>query len=51
MSDEELAKTLAALAKARAELVGSPEMALAFLVEAGILMPDGELTPPYRQDP
>jgi hypothetical protein len=32
------------------ELISSPEKALAFLVRAGIVTPDGKLTPPYRQD-
>ena len=43
MSNEELARTLAAMKALREELTSSPEKALAFLVEAGILMPDGEL--------
>jgi len=50
MSNDELATSRVAMRKLRDELVSSPEKALAFLVRAGILMPDGKLTPPYRQD-
>ena len=50
MSNEELARTLASMDKLREELVSSPEKARAFLVEAGIVTPDGKLTAPYRQD-
>jgi hypothetical protein len=50
MSDEELKATLEAMKKQRAERAGSPEKALAFLVEAGFLTPEGELTENYRQD-
>jgi hypothetical protein len=49
MSNEELARSQAAMAKLREELVASPEKARAFLVEAGIVTPDGKLTEPYRR--
>jgi hypothetical protein len=50
MSNEELKRSLAAMKELRDELVASPEKALAFLVEAGLVTPDGKLTAPYRQD-
>jgi hypothetical protein len=49
MSNEDLQKTLDALAAAQKELTSSPAKALAFLVEHGFVTPDGELTEPYRQ--
>jgi hypothetical protein len=50
MNDEDLKATLEALEKLRREHAGSPEKARAFLVEAGFITPDGELTENYRQD-
>jgi len=50
MSDEELKATLEALEKLRNELAGSREKSHAFLVEAGFVTPEGELTEHYRQD-
>ncbi len=50
MSNEEMKKSRAAMVEFRDELVASPEKALAFLVEAGIVTPDGKLTAPYRHD-
>lgn len=43
MSDQEFQNTLVALESLRAELVSSPEKARAYLIEAGILSPDGEV--------
>lgn len=42
MSNKELKRTLQALTEVRQELAGSDEKALAFLIKAGILTPDGE---------
>lgn len=50
MSDEELKATLEGLKKLREEHAASPEKARAFLVEAGFITLDGELTENYRQD-
>jgi len=50
MSNEELAKSRVLHKKLIDEVTASPQKALAFLVEAGILTPAGELTTPYRQD-
>ena len=50
MSDEELKITLAASKALMEEVTSSPEKALAFLVEMGLVTPDGQLTAPYRQD-
>jgi hypothetical protein len=50
MSDEELKKTLEAGRALAEEVTSSPEKALAFLVEMGLVTPDGRLTEPYRQD-
>lgn len=50
MSDEDLKATLDALERVRREHTASPEKALAFLVKAGFLTPEGELTKNYRQD-
>jgi hypothetical protein len=41
MSTEELKRTLEVMERVRKELAGSKERSLAFLVEAGILFPDG----------
>lgn len=49
MSDSELKKSVEAMEKLRKELTSSPEKALKFLVEAGIVTESGELTEPYRQ--
>jgi hypothetical protein len=49
MSDEELKKTVDALNSLQKELTSSPAKALAFLVEAGFVTPDGELTEQYQQ--
>lgn len=49
MSNEDLQRTLDALAALQKELTSSPAKALAFLVEVGIVTPDGELTEPYQQ--
>jgi len=49
MSNEELKATLEALQKLSEELAGSREKSHAFLVEAGFVTPDGELTENYRQ--
>jgi hypothetical protein len=49
MSDEDLKATLQALKKLRNEIAGSPEKARAFLVKAGFVTPDGQLTEHYRQ--
>jgi hypothetical protein len=49
MSDEELKTTLEALEKVQRECANSPEKAHAFLVEAGFVTPEGELTENYRQ--
>jgi hypothetical protein len=50
MSEQELKKSLDAMSSLRQDLASSPEKALAFLVEIGIVTPDGELTKQYRQD-
>jgi len=50
MSDEELQATLEGLKKLSEEHAASPEKARAFLVEAGFITPDGELTENYRQN-
>ena len=42
MSDQEFQNTVEAMASLRDELISSPERARAYLVEAGILPPDGE---------
>jgi hypothetical protein len=49
MSEQDLRATLEAMSKVREEATSSPAKALAFLVEAGINTPSGELTEPYRQ--
>ena len=49
MSNEELKRTREAMKSLTAELVASPEKARAFLVEAGIVTPSGELTEPYKR--
>jgi hypothetical protein len=49
MSDQDLQETLEAMAKVVAEVTTSKSKALAFLVEAGINTPTGELTEPYKQ--
>ncbi len=41
MSDKELRNTVEAMTSFRVELTSSPERALTYLVEAGILLPDG----------
>jgi hypothetical protein len=43
MSDKEFENTVQAMASLRDELTSSPERARAYLVEAGILLPDGNL--------
>lgn len=49
MSDQDLQETLEAMSKVVAEVTTSKSKALAFLVEAGINTPTGELTEPYKQ--
>jgi predicted translin family RNA/ssDNA-binding protein len=49
MSEQELKKSVEAIQNLRNDLTSSKEKALAFLVEAGIVTPSGELTKPYRQ--
>jgi hypothetical protein len=49
MSDQELKKTVDAMQNLCDDLTSSKEKALAFLVEAGFVTPNGELTEPYRQ--
>jgi hypothetical protein len=44
MSDQEFRNTVEAITSLRDELTSSPERARAYLVEAGILPPDGEGT-------
>jgi len=43
MSDKEFKSTVEAMASLRDELTSSPEKARAYLVEAGILPPDGNV--------
>jgi len=43
MSDEDLKATLEAMKKLTDELVGSPEKTRAFLVDAGLINPEGGL--------
>ncbi len=50
MSDKELMESREAMKKLREDLTSSPEKAQEFLVRAGILTPEGELTEPYRKD-
>jgi hypothetical protein len=50
MSDKDLKETLEGLRKLREEFAASPQKARDFLVEAGFITPDGELTEHYRQD-
>ncbi len=49
MSDQDLKKSLEAMKLLRKDLTSSPAKALAFLVEAGIVTPAGDLTEHYRQ--
>ena len=49
MSGQELEKSVEAMQTLRNDLTSSKEKALAFLVEAGIVTPAGELTEQYRQ--
>lgn len=49
MSDQDLKETVEAVKALRQQLTSSPGKALAFLVEAGIVTPTGELTEKYRQ--
>ena len=49
MSGQELKKSVEAMQAHRDDLTSSKEKALAFLVEAGIVTPTGELTEQYRQ--
>lgn len=48
MSNEELKRTLEALKSFRKELTSSKEKALAYLVDAGIVTPEGKLTEHYK---
>jgi len=50
MSDKELKETREAMKKLREELTSTPQKAQDFLVRAGILTPEGELTEPYRKN-
>jgi hypothetical protein len=50
VSDQDLKETLEALKKLREELAASPQKARDFLVRAGFITPDGELTEHYRPD-
>jgi hypothetical protein len=43
MSDQEFQNTVEAMASLRDELTSSPERARAYLIEAGILLPNGEV--------
>jgi hypothetical protein len=45
----ELKKSVEAMQNLRNDLTSSKDKALAFLIEAGIVTPSGELTKPYRQ--
>jgi hypothetical protein len=49
MSGQELKKSVEAMQNLRNDLTSSKDKALAFLIEAGIVTPSGELTKPYRQ--
>ena len=48
MSNEDLKETVEAAKKLSEELVASPEKARAFLVEMGLITPDGQLTENYK---
>jgi hypothetical protein len=48
MSDQDLQNTNEAMARLQQDLTSSPEKALEFLVEAGIVTPLGKLTEPYQ---
>jgi hypothetical protein len=49
VSEQELKKSVEAMTSLRKALTSSPEKALDFLVQAGIVTSSGELTKPYRQ--
>ncbi|NOG73370.1 hypothetical protein [Roseicella sp. DB1501] len=51
MSQKELKELLEAMKALRAENTASPEKARQFLMDEGILAPDGKLAEPYRADP
>ncbi|WP_161571079.1 hypothetical protein [Granulicella sibirica] len=49
MGNKDLKESLESMASLRKELSSSPEKTLAFLVEAGIVTPEGQLTEQYTQ--
>jgi len=48
MSDQELKEFVEALERMKQEHSASPEAGRQFLIDAGILTKEGELTEPYR---
>jgi hypothetical protein len=48
MSDKDLKETIDALKSVRKDIGSSRKKAIAFLVKAGIMTPDGELSENYR---
>ena len=49
MSTQDLKATIEAMKNLQDSLTSSPEKALAFLVESGVVLSSGELTEQYRQ--
>jgi hypothetical protein len=49
MGNKDLKESLESMEDLRSDLSTSPEKTLAFLVEAGIVTPDGKLADPYTQ--